>query len=229
MFEFGFNPYIKLANIKNIKKIIYENGIKESINAGQIIIYPYEYVEYFYFIASGLTQIVTSDDNGKELVFGILGEGACYGPSEIFLNSTPEEYYLKAIHPCEVYKIPKDIFFNLINSSEVFREYLFINFSLAIKTLLTSISNKSLFPCSKMLYDFFVYSVKINSNCDHLWFKLDYNYNQNQLSDILGVSISTLQRAIYSLRDEGKIRITNNEFEVKIPEEAQKQFFDQNN
>lgn len=229
MFEIGFNPYLKFTNLNSIKKIIYENGVKESINAGQIIVYPYEYIEYFYFIDSGLAQIITSGDDGKELVLEIIGEGASYGDVEMFLKGINIEYYLKAFHPCEIYKIPRDIFFSLINSSEVFREYLFLNLSLTIRQLVTSVSNRSLYSCSKMLYDFFVYSVNINSNYDNVWYKLDYNYNQNQLSDILGVSISTLQRAIYTLRDEGKIKVTNNEFEIMIPEEAHKQFFNQTN
>lgn len=230
MFDFIYNPYLKLTNIdNNLLKIIHDNGIKESFNVEELIVAPYEYLDYFYFIESGLVKGVASDFNGKEKIILILGEGFCFGHAQIFLDASTEESYSRAIQPTEIYKIPKIIFLNLSNSSEIFRDYINKINAYTIFSMAKSIANKALYPSSKTLYDLFVYSAKLISDYNDIWYKLDYNLSHIQLADILGISLSTIQRSINTLRFEGKIRTINNEIEVKIPEKTYKHYFNNSN
>lgn len=229
MFDYIFNPYIKYPNLDNIHKIAHENGVKKSFKPGEILIYPYEYLDYCYFIDSGLMKVVATADNGKEQVLILIGKGVTIGAISILAGSKNEGTYMQAIEPTEVYKIPREIFLSLMDCSKDFHDYILNGLVDLIHMHGRTISNLTLFQSDKMLCDLLFYSIDKQSIHDNRWYNLKYNYTQDELANILGVSKSTLKNIIYALRDEGKIRIVNSKIEVNVPEETFKQYFEQNN
>lgn len=229
MFNFDYNPYIKFSNIDdNIYKLILDNGYEVRYKVDNFVIKPYELVENIYYIDSGLVKSAASDLEGKEQVFALLGKGSCIGAGHTFLNLTSEEAYTKTIQQTKMYKISTEKFISIFDSSRDFRNYILKNITSFTRILMKSMCNKTFLPHSKNLYNFLVYSASIYSIHDEFWYKLDYNFTQPQLADILGTSLSSINRAIHTLCDEGKIRIINKKIEVNIPVEIYKQFFEQN-
>lgn len=217
MFDCVFNPYLEYTKLDNIIKIASENGVKANFKAEEILLYPYEYPDYCYFINSGLVKIIASDFNGKEHIRSIAGKGVTIGAISLLSGSKNKESFVKIIEPTIVYKISRNSFFSLMDSSKVFHDYILQGLVDSVRIETKIISNFTLFSCKKMLTDLLFYSIdNISGNSDQ-WYKLKYRYSNQQLMDILGVSRSTLHRTISTLRNDGIIRIINNELEVKIP------------
>lgn len=230
MFDIFFNPYIHFFISDDVFKIVHSNGEKKSYKTGEILLYPFEKPNNFYIIKSGLVKSVATDFEGKEKVLFISGKGSTLGtPSMIFLDITTQGSYTKAIEPTEVYKIQKDIFLNLVDSSKVFRNYLFISYASSQRSQLKLNSNQALFSNKKMLYEFLIISFDEKSSDDNIWYKIKHNYNQNELADILGVSKATIKRSLSDLRDENKIRTVNNRIEVKVEVDKYKILFEEKN
>lgn len=203
MFETTFNPFIKHPISDEVFEIIYENGIKACYDSEQNIFDPYELIDYFYFVDSGMVSILLVDLNGKEQVLGIIGSGTSFGAEPLLFGISTGEVCAVAINPTVVYKIPRANFVSLVESSSIFSEYVNMGIISDTFTLLSFITNLTLSSPKKRLYDLLL---MIESN-DNNWYNNDYNYTQEQLAKIIGVSRTTLQNALYSLRDEGLIKL----------------------
>lgn len=226
MFNYNYNPYIKFSNIDSeVYKLILANGIKENHLADKFVVKPYECLEYIHFIDRGLLKLTTSDLDGKEQILALFSTGACILGTLTIYEQISDEFYCKTILNTDIYKIPIDIFTNLYDSSKVFRHYIIKNENAFVLAIMRLVSTKSLFSNKQNLYDFLVYSINKDSVHDSVWYKLDYNFTQDQLGNILGISISSITRAISNLCDEGKVRIVKKKIEVNIPEETFKQYY----
>lgn len=161
-------------------------------------------------------KIVISNFEGKEKIICLSGKGATLAThSLLLLDQTTQESYSIAVQPTEIYKIPKHIFLNLIDSSKVFRDFIILSYANIERHHFKLMSNQAFYSYKKMLHEFLLISIDKNSCVDHIWYNLKHDFNQNELSDILGISKTSLKSNLYALRDEGKIRMVNNRIEVK--------------
>lgn len=216
MFDLLFNPYIKFPISDEVIEIIIKNGEKKSYKVGEVIVNPYEYIEFFYYIDSGLIEYISTDLDGKEQVIGITGSGSSLGVTPILSDTSSKEIIAIAIKPSEVYRIHRNTFLKLIDSSKIFRDYIIKGLANGNFTMINIISNLTMCSCKKRLYELLLFSIKKESKDNNDWYRLDYPYTQEQLSKIIGVSRRTLQNTLYSLRDEGLVKLFSNKIEVKV-------------
>ncbi len=71
---------------------------------------------YYYQIIEGDVKLNNYNEDGKEFIQNILSEGQSCGESLLFIEK-PYPMNAEALKPCTIFKLHKDAFFQLLNSS----------------------------------------------------------------------------------------------------------------
>ena len=74
---------------------------------------------YFFQVKSGEVRIVNSNEEGKEFIQGVFGEGTCFGEPALICNK-PYPAAAFANRDTELYALPRDAFFRMLQADPAF-------------------------------------------------------------------------------------------------------------
>ncbi len=187
------------------EKLIEFNAEIKEFDKGEIIFNQNSNARNYYQIRNGIVKMNNFNDDGKEFIQGIFYKGQSFGEPPLFIDiDYPAS--AEAIENCSIYIITKERFFELLSTNQDI--HLTITKSLAkrlyYKAIIASeISSQE--PGHRILrfFDYLKDDVhKISGK-----FNLKIEYTRQQISDLLGLRVETVIRAIKQLEKEGEVKI----------------------
>jgi len=94
---------------------------KQKVDPGATILTQGESVEHFFMIESGEVEVVTTNEQGKEIKLARLGHGQFFGEVELTQGGHSIAHVQGAGHGAELALLPKEIFYELIDGSPLTR------------------------------------------------------------------------------------------------------------
>ncbi len=177
----------------------------KSFDKDDIIFSENSSAKNYYQVKSGIVKMNNYNDDGKEFIQGIFYKEQSFGEPPLFIDVNYPANAV-AIESSEVYVLPKESFFTLLkNHSDI---HLNISKSLAkrlyYKAIIASeISSQE--PSHRILrfFDYLKYDVhKLEGE-----FTLKIEHTRQQISDLLGLRVETVIRAIKQLEKQGEVKI----------------------
>lgn len=185
--------------------LLQEYGARRlTLAKGEILFRQGDEPRYFWQVISGEIKMNNFNDEGKEFIQGIFTPGRSFGEPPLFIGK-PYPANAEALTPSEVHALPKDAFFNLLESSyELHRE---LTTSLAqrlyYKAIMASeISSQDAEHRILKLIDYFKELVGIASKEQY---RVDLT--RQQVADLTGLRVETVIRAIKSLEKKGELHL----------------------
>lgn len=206
-------PFSTHAFSNKFISLIKENSKVMEFPAKQIIENPGSNNEYFYFIEKGSVRITVSSAAGEEIIIKVLGESSCFG--EAILLAEKNNMFFITDKPSVIYRMYKDDFFKLFNESPDFRITIAKNLAGYVLDSTYRIESYAFQSSKQRLIDLFEISADTNSRFDHDWCKLKFQFSQNDMAKLIGVTKFTINKLMKELREDGIIRVVNNEIEIE--------------
>jgi CRP-like cAMP-binding protein len=159
----------------------------------------------YYQVKNGIVKMNNYNDDGKEFIQGIFYKEQSFGEPPLFIDINYPANAV-AIEKSEIYILPKDRFFTLLkNHSDI---HLNITKNLAkrlyYKAIIASeISSQE--PGHRILrfFDYLKHDIyKLEGK-----FTLKIEHTRQQISDLLGLRVETVIRAIKQLEKQGEVKI----------------------
>jgi len=188
------------------EKILIQYGaIIKSYDKDEFIFSEGEFAKNYYQIQKGIIKMSNFNDEAKEFIQGIFYKQQSFGEPPLFIDVA---YPANAIAIAEstIYILPKERFYSLIEHNKEL--HFSITKSLAkrlyYKAIIASeISSQE--PTHRILR-FFDY-LKDDTPQKTAPFELKIPYTRQQISDILGLRVETVIRAIKQLEKQGEVVI----------------------
>ncbi|TCP24704.1 CRP-like cAMP-binding protein [Tenacibaculum skagerrakense] len=159
----------------------------------------------YYQIKSGIVKMNNYNDDGKEFIQGIFYKEQSFGEPPLFIDINYPANAV-AIENSVLYILPKEKFFQLLKThSDI---HFNITKSLAKRLYYKAIiaSEISSQEPSHRILRFFDY-LKHDVHQSPEKFSLKIDYTRQQISDLLGLRVETVIRAIKQLEKQGEVKI----------------------
>ena len=168
---------------------------------GEIIFQESERADYYFQIKTGKVYMTVMNEDGKEFTQGVFREGEGFGEPPLFIDKTYPST-AKASEDSQIYKLPKDTFFKILNK---YPEY---SFELNKKL------SELLYFKSKMATEISLY------NPEHrilTLFRLlktkdtpeKIQLTRQQIANLTALRVETVIRTIKTLESKGVLAIKN--------------------
>ncbi|MCY0976928.1 Crp/Fnr family transcriptional regulator [Chryseobacterium wangxinyae] len=177
-----------------------------TVNSLEIIFSEGEKPKFYYQIKVGRIKLSHYDENGRELIQSVLSKGQSVCELMLFI----EQNYpvnAEAISYCEVIKIPKENFFNMLNDNLLLSLDInkFLSERLYQKFLMMQ-NNLSLQP-EVRLAGMMKYLKSYSNFQDQYSFEI--SLTRKQLASLTGLRIETVIRTIKKMEKENTLRLEN--------------------
>lgn len=185
--------------------LITYKAILKTFNKDDIIFSEGEFAKNYFQVQHGIVKMNNFNDDAKEFIQGIFYKGQCFGEPPLFINVKYPANAV-AVAKSSVYILPKEKFYNLLNNHKEVHFKITENLAsrLYYKAIIASeISSQE--PSHRILrfFDYLKNDVhKVNGK-----FTLKIDYTRQQISDILGLRVETVIRAIKQLEKQGEVKI----------------------
>lgn len=187
------------------EKVLFQYGAEEkSYEKNEIIFSEGTRADYFYQIRNGETKMFNLNEDGKEFVQGIFGEGKSFGEPPIFGNFLYPAAAQTTKTSCIV-RLLKPRFFELL------KDYPDIHLRLT-QILCDRLHYKSMimkevsvYPPEHRIITLLTY-LKNESNAKN---RYEVELTRQQISELTGLRVETVIRAIKKLEAEKKLKIVN--------------------
>lgn len=213
---YGNSPYLCVPMSDEFLQLIESNGIVEILDEGKLFFDNYELLNYLYIIISGSAKFFALDSEGNEKIFSIIETGCYFGNTPFAHSPMLKDSIVITLEPTKVVKLNSATVSELLNNSNCFKDHIFNILAHLCNHFIEYVKTQVFDSTKERLSEFLCLSADINSINSNNWYKLNYQFTQTQIAGILNISRTTLQKYLYSLREDGLIRYVNNEIEVKI-------------
>lgn len=187
---------VKLLNHANI------SVIRRILPAKAIVAIQGDHLASVYFICSGLVRLYRSEEDGKELLIGLLGSNELLGEIEFFLN-VPLFCHIQCEYETHLMEIDYPGFRSLIDVNDDFRSYLFRSLS----SRLHQFSARAGESISHSIDDYLLRLIRANA-------VQGVKFTRRMYADYLGVSERTVNRSVKRLEDKGSITRVNRSLRI---------------
>lgn len=209
------SPFPVYSYSEEFKKLIRQAATKVTYPANKSLVFPFDTDHHFYYVDKGRVRISIMSIEGKERIQSILGEDTFFG-SVFIVKDFNDSVYISTETECDIYQFNKDMFWKLINTSELFRTTILDNLSNIYLAKVKEQESQAFKTCRDRLYKMLTASVDYDNPTDKGWSKLKFQYSQSDMAKIIGANRFTVTKLLQELRDEGLIRMLNNKIEVKM-------------
>lgn len=86
------------------------------ISRGQVVVHAGDRTDYIYFVLTGSLKVVVSDEDGREVIFSVLGQGEVFGEMGMF-GEQPRSASVVAVVPSDLIVIAKNDFRSLMQDN----------------------------------------------------------------------------------------------------------------
>lgn len=177
------------------------------LKKGEILFEEGDIAKYFFQVHSGEIKMNNFNDEGKEFIQSIFGEGNCFGEPPLFIDK-PYPANAIAIVDSEIYAISKASFFKLLYSNPEAHLSMTVNLAqrLYYKSVMASeISSQEPEHRILKLIDYFKESISHKKPDE----KYRVDLTRQQIADLTGLRVETVIRSIKSLEKKGLLLIEN--------------------
>lgn len=187
--------------------LLYSFGaVNKRYTKGEIIFREGEQPIFYYQIIDGSARMFNTNDDGKEFTQEIFNQGCSFGEPPLFSDN---RYPCTAIayENCEVIKLSKLLFFELIDTHPELAKGIITLFAKRINARLETVKNlinqKPEFRIAA-----FLNSHKTNSNFlgKH---KLFIPFTRQEIANFTGLRVETVIRTLQKMKEEKKVEIIN--------------------
>ena len=89
--------------------VIAEHAMMRRVPRGHVIVHAGERADYVYFVLTGNLKVLVSDEDGREVILTMLGQGELFGEMGMF-DEQPRSASVVAVSPVDVVMIAKTEF-----------------------------------------------------------------------------------------------------------------------
>lgn len=187
--------------------LLMESGAKKlHLKKGDSLFYAGDTPKYFYQIALGELKMNNFNDEGKEFIQGIFTAGMSLGEPPLFIGK-PYPANAEALTDAEVYALPKDAFFDMLQRNPDVNLGISVTLSqrLYFKSIMASeISSQDAEHRIIKLIDYFKEIVGLKPDD-----KYKVSLTRQQIADLTGLRVETVIRSIKNLEKKGSLTITS--------------------
>lgn len=212
-----FNNYKNILEQKNqLKKIIQNNGKKITFSKGETIILGGNKLENVYYLDKGRVRFTLLGEDGKNHILSVKNEGILIGGIPVLEGKNSTNCNVISETKSEVYEINHNTFYYLIDSSIVFRYYLINGLVSSMRYEANKNIKYKLYSKKDVFYSYIANNIDKQCIIEDNWYNVYPQYSQQEYADFFNFSRMTIYTIIKQLCDEGKIRIINNNIQIKI-------------
>jgi CRP-like cAMP-binding protein/ActR/RegA family two-component response regulator len=211
----GINSFIREAKgIDSLKKLSEENDVRTYRRKDEIFREGH-YAKGLYFINKGKVKVCHANDQGKELITSLHGEGEFFGLLSL-LKDEPYTHSAIALEESEIYMIPKEDFFALIyKSAEVARKFIEIlsDNVLENEQQLMRLAYNSV--RKRVAEALITLSDKYQKNGEQ---QFSMHISREDLAQMVGTATETVIRTLSDFKDEKYIEIAGSTITILEPQ-----------
>lgn len=193
-----------------VKKMISEQYLQEhnvrytEVPRGAILFHQGEKAQYYWQVKAGEIKMVSYSEKGQEFTQGIFQQGESFGEPPLFANLN-YPCNAEAMEDSQVYKIPKEDFFNLLKNDFELHLAFTVNLSKRIHYKATIMNEISSYDPEHRILTLIDYLHQDKKN-DGM---VEVPFTRQQIADMTGLRVETVIRSIKSLEKQGKVKIRN--------------------
>lgn len=193
-----------LKNMISQKLLLERGGVTRSYKKNQSIFYEGNLPKFYYQVKEGNVKMVSVNENGREFIQGIFGNGQSFGEPVLLINK-PYPATAVATEDSQIIKLAKEEFLAILN------EFPEIHFQFT-KTLAQRIYDKALIAKAittsapeQRILSVFKHLKESNAVADTKNYKV--TLSRQQIADMIGFRVETVIRAIKKLEQKDRIKI----------------------
>lgn len=177
----------------------------QKLKKGEILFNKGEHAHFYYQIKSGEIKMNNYSRDGKEFIQSIFYEGQSFGEPPLFADIVYPAG-AEAIIDSEVFKLSKDVFYQLLkeNTATHFKMSEVLSLRLYYKAIIAS-TMSSEEPEKRILKLFDYLKVDVHHLNEDERFEVDLK--RQQIADLTGLRVETVIRACKSLEEKSEIQI----------------------
>ena len=177
-----------LNYLTGLKNSEYQGPIKEqTAGVGEKILHQQTNVHSLYVIKEGLAKCFLTLDNGNDFIQEFFGAGEVFGEIELITGEI-SFCTIEALLPTTYYKIPKDVFHQLLKNDTVFN-------TLILRLLATNIRYAALRHSYNQTHSLEESLKRLTQDFPELLQKI----SKNDIANYLGITTRSLNRVIRNL------------------------------
>ncbi len=184
-------------------------------------LHQYEDFHSLYFIRKGTTCHYMLDERGVEKILYTLNRGWFFGDIAAILNINYTSLSSYAVEDTIIYKLSSAQFSELMDSSKVFRDSLMSCICYKLILLRYEIENLVFNSARDRLIRYLCMNVDETDVEDRKWLNQRSRKTHYEIGIVIGATRVSISRLISDLRNEGIIRIVNNNIQIS------KDFYDE--
>ena len=212
-YQIIFNPVISFQ-IPELLEFAKQHGEECHYKSNTVVVRFNDPATHFYYIQSGRIRYLVSQPDGNERILSILEQHSFFGVCPLVFNSVICGADIITESDSILYKISKQKFYELHDSSIKFNNLLVRGLCEHLVAQMDVVENFLFASTKQRLYHMFA-SARDRESVDGCWHNLKYKYSQNDMANIIGCSRMTISRLITELCDDGVLRIVNRNYQVK--------------
>jgi CRP-like cAMP-binding protein len=188
-------------------ELLYTYGAKTmTVNPSETIFSEGNKPKFYYQIKEGRIKLSHYDENGRELIQSVLSKGQSVCELMLFIE---QNYPVNAVAMsyCEVIKIPKDMFFQMLKdnlllsldinkflSERLYQKFLMMQNNLSLQPEVRLIGMMTYFKSYSTLDDKYSFEITLT---------------RKQLASLTGLRIETVIRTIKKMEKDGAVKLEN--------------------
>jgi CRP-like cAMP-binding protein/ActR/RegA family two-component response regulator len=195
-----------LGSIKNKHQTKYQKK--------EIIYHSDDIAQYLFILKSGRVKTYQTHEDGKEYITKIYKEGDIFGYTSILGNVNFSDS-ATALDECEVYKISKTEFLDLISSNSKFLTYFIKLLSGEIKLQKKQLLNLAYNSVRKRTADALLLLASSQNQNSR---RSTISIGRDDLASLAGTAVETVIRCLGDMKEDGLISISNREITIEDAE-----------
>lgn len=185
-----------------------------TIPDGTTFLHQYEDLNSLYFIRKGKTCHYMLNERGVQKILYTLNRGWFFGEIAAILSINYTSLCSFAEGDTIIYKLNSTQFKELMDSSKIFRDSLMSCICYKLISLRYEIENLALNSSRDRLIRYLCMNVDEADVEDEKWLNQRFRKTHYEMGVVVGSTRESVSRLIRELRDEGIIRIVNNNIQV---------------
>lgn len=191
-----------------------------SLEKGSLLFANGDFLSNVYIVKSGTLLQINTGDNGNEKILFFMAPGAICGETCLFYPTHPQPYFTRALTDCWIYKIPSEVFLNVLNTDIKTNHHVMEALIQKLTVMGRHLYDLSFLTVYQRLAGeilFYFNMFGTNSPSGDTW--ASRFLTQQSLADRIGTSRESVNRGLSQMSANGLISFNNKRLCVNNPQE----------
>lgn len=203
----------KAVTNNNLISVIEKYSSEQQYKAKEVISRPGEALGYIYFIKSGRTRHIMTDEDGNEKVLYTLSEGWFFGETTSDLGIDTSLVSIAEV-PTTICKISTQRYHELVDTHKDFRDSILQSYAQKLLLLRYELEDLTFTSSRNRLLRLLCSVADLQNTIDGNWYPLKVNYTHYDLGLIIGSSRVTITKIIADLCEAHILRVVNKRMQI---------------